>query len=216
MINDPRAAEASLDPRRAALLAALKEPSSASRLAEHFDLSRQKINYYLKSLEEYGLITVVEERRKGNMTERVMQASAASYVISTEPLRGLAPDPGDAPDRFSARWMIALAARLIEDLSTLMRGAQATGQKLATVALDGEVSFASLADRAAFTEELSVGIATLLAKYDRPHAPHARKHRLMFALHPSVTRPVPESSASADSYLQMLDSTQEGHHEQDI
>jgi DNA-binding transcriptional ArsR family regulator len=82
VIEDPAAAEASLDPIRARLLAELAEPASASTLAARVGLPRQKVNYHLRALERHGLVELVEERKKGNMTERVLRATAASYLIS--------------------------------------------------------------------------------------------------------------------------------------
>ena len=70
VISDHSVAEASLDPIRARLLAQLREPASASGLAERFGLPRQKVNYHLRLLEQHGLVELVEERRKGNCTER--------------------------------------------------------------------------------------------------------------------------------------------------
>ena len=68
-------AAASLDPIRARLLAELAEPGSASTLAARVGLTRQKANYHLRALERHKLVELVEERRKGNCTERVLQAS---------------------------------------------------------------------------------------------------------------------------------------------
>src|SRR3954465_10736473 len=113
VIEDPAAAEASLDPIRARLLAELAEPGSASTLAAKAGLTRQKANYHLRALERHGLVELVEDRRKGNMTERVVGATAASYVLSPTALADVAPDPDRAPDQMSARWMLALAARLV-------------------------------------------------------------------------------------------------------
>src|SRR6478672_11862941 len=93
VIEDPATAEATLDPIRARLLAKLAEPGSASSLAVQVGLPRQKVNYHLRELERVGLVELVEERRKGNMTERVLQATAASYVISPAALASVAPDP---------------------------------------------------------------------------------------------------------------------------
>jgi hypothetical protein len=45
------------------------------------------------ALERHGLVELVEERRKGNCTERVLQATAAAYVISPSALSAVAPDP---------------------------------------------------------------------------------------------------------------------------
>ncbi|MEA2305180.1 MAG: hypothetical protein QOH43_2460, partial [Solirubrobacteraceae bacterium] len=55
VIEDPAAAEASLDPIRARLLAELGEPGSASTLAARVGLTRQKANYHLRALERHGL-----------------------------------------------------------------------------------------------------------------------------------------------------------------
>src|SRR3954449_10058326 len=106
VIADPAAAEASLDPIRARLLAALAEPGSASTLAAKVGLTRQKVNYHLRALEQHGLVELVEERRRGNMTERALRPSAASYVIPPAALAAVAPDPARAPDRLSARWLV--------------------------------------------------------------------------------------------------------------
>src|ERR671928_1337561 len=102
VIEDAPAAEASLDPLRARLLAELAEPASASSLAARVGLPRQKVNYHLRELERHGLVELVEERRKGNVNERLMRATAASYVISPAALAPVAPDPSRSPDRRSA------------------------------------------------------------------------------------------------------------------
>src|SRR3954466_16094700 len=107
VIDDPAAAEASLDPIRARRLAELAEPGSASTLAARVGLTRQKANYHLRAPESPGLIELVEERRRGNCTERVLQATAASYVISPTALPAVAPDPSREPDQRSARWLLA-------------------------------------------------------------------------------------------------------------
>src|ERR671927_1420354 len=106
VIEDPAAAEVSLDPIRAGLLAELAEPGSASTLAARVGLARQKVNYHLRALERHGLVELVEERRKGNFTERVLRATAGSYVISPAALASVAPDPSRSPDRLSARWLL--------------------------------------------------------------------------------------------------------------
>src|SRR3954468_21538537 len=112
VIEDPATAEVSLDPIRSRLLAELAEPGSASSLAARVGQPRRKVNYHLRELERHGLVELVEERRKGNMSERVLQATASSYVISPMALAAVAPDPERAPDRLSARWLLAVAGRL--------------------------------------------------------------------------------------------------------
>ena len=189
VIDDPAAAEASLDPVRARLLAALARPASASSLATGAGLTRQKANYHLRELERHGLIELVEERRRGNCTERVMQATAASYVISPTALASVAPDPGRAPDQLSARWLLALAGRLVQEVGELIGAARQAGQPLATYAVDSEIRFASAADRAAFAAELSGALGELVARYHDEHSEGGREHRLVIGLHPTITRP---------------------------
>jgi DNA-binding transcriptional ArsR family regulator len=187
VIEDPSAAEVSLEPVRARLLAELSEPASATMVAARFGLSRQKVNYHLRALERHGLVELVEERRKGNVNERLVRATAASYVISPAALAAVAPDPARSPDRLSARWLLAVAARLVRDVGQLIVGADKARQRLATFAMDGELRFASAADRAAFAEELAVAVTSLIGKYHDESAPRGRAHRVIVAVHPSVT-----------------------------
>jgi len=186
VIENAAAAEASLDPVRSRLLAELAIPGTATTLAARVGLPRQQVNYHLRTLERHGLVELVEERRRGNMTERLMQATAASYVISPTALAAVQPDPERAPDRLSAFWMLALAARLVRDVGSLLIGARKAGKRIATFALDGEVRFASAADRSAFAEELSHAVAALVAKYHDDTAAGGRSHRIVVAIHPSV------------------------------
>jgi DNA-binding transcriptional ArsR family regulator len=186
VIEDPAAAEVSLDPIRVRLLAELVEPASATMLAARLGLARQKANYHLRALEQHGLVELVEERRKGNVTERVLRATASSYVISPAALAAVAPDPARAPDQLSARWLLAVAARLVRDVGDLIVGAAKARRRVATFAIDAEVRFASAADRAAFAEELAGAVTALIARYHDEAAAGGRDHRLVVAVHPSV------------------------------
>jgi DNA-binding transcriptional ArsR family regulator len=189
VIDRPAAAEVSLDPIRGRLLAELGQPASASSLAARLGLPRQQLNYHLRTLEQHGLVELVEERRKGNVVERVLQAVAAAYVISPAALAELAPDPDRQTDHRSARWLVALAARLLQELGELIARATAAGQPLATFGLDTELRFASAAERAAFAAELAAAVEQLVGKYHDQAAAGGRRHRLIVALHPSLTRP---------------------------
>ena len=186
VIEDPETAEVSLDPVRSRILAELAEPGSAASLAERVGLPRQNVNYHLRALEEHGLVKLVEERKKGNMTERVLQATALSYVISPVAMNGVEPDPSRAPDRLSARWLISLASKLVRDVGGLVAGANREKKRVATFAMDGEIRFASAADRAAFAEELAASVTSLVGKYHDEQAPRGRDHRIVVAVHPSL------------------------------
>jgi len=198
VIEDAEAAAVSLDPIRARLLAELAAgPASATMLAGRVGLPRQKVNYHLKALERHGLVELAGERKKGNVTERLMRATAASYVISPLALAAVEPDPARFRDQLSARWLLAVAARLVRDVGTLITGADRAGKRMATYALDGEVRFASAAERAAFVEELTRGVGALLAKYHDEDAEGGRPHRIVIALHPTVKNPAPAGTPIA-------------------
>ena len=198
VIEDAEAAQVSLDPIRARLLAALAEPGSATTLAAKVGLARQKVNYHLRALEQHGLVELVEERRKGNVTERVLRATALSYVISPVALSSVAPDPSRSPDRLSARWLLAVGSKLVRDVGMLITGATKAGKRVATFALDGEVRFASAADRAAFVAELTASVTALVSKYHDETAAGGRDHRVVIAVHPSVKPATDDSEHSAE------------------
>lgn len=205
MIENPAAAEVSLEPVRGRLLAELAEPASATMLAARVGLPRQKVNYHLRALERHRLIELVEERRKGNCTERVLRATARSYVISPVALGSVQPDPGRAPDRLSAQWLLALAARLVRDVGGLLardgHGRDQIGERsrIATFALDSEVRFASARDRAEFTAKLANAFAALVAEYHDETADGGRPHRVLIALHPSLPAGTNQTDASQES-----------------
>jgi hypothetical protein len=96
------------------------------------------------------------------------------------------PDPDRAPDRLSARWLLALAARMVREIGVLLVGASKAGKRVATFALDAKIRFASAADRSAFAEELTNAVAALVAKYHDEAAEGGREHRVIVAVHPSV------------------------------
>lgn len=122
-----------------------------------------------------------------------MRATASSYVISPRAMAGVAPDPSRAPDRLSARWLLAIAARLVSDVGTLITGAAKARKRVATFAIDGQVRFASAADRAAFAEELATAVTTLVSKYHDETAEGGRTHRVILAVHPTVDPDTQES-----------------------
>ena len=184
VIEDPAAATVALEPIRSRLLAELATPASAATLAARVGLTRQKVNYHLNALEAHGLARLAEERKWGGLTERVLVATASSYVVSPGAMGKIAADPEREVDRLSANYLIALGARVIREVGSLVRRAKASGKRLATLSLDTEVRFRSPADRAAFSNELTDTIARLIAKYHDASAPGGRAHRLVIVAHP--------------------------------
>jgi DNA-binding transcriptional ArsR family regulator len=187
VIDRASAAAAALEPTRSQLLLALQEPASAASLATRLGLKRQRINYHLHTLEQHGLIEIADTRIWGGLTERVMVASAAAYAVSPEVLGPVAADPARSRDRLAASYLIALGARVVREVGDLWRRARKADKHLATLAIDTEIRFASAADRAAFTRELTQAVAELASRYHDAAAPGGRPHRLLILAHPTPT-----------------------------
>jgi DNA-binding transcriptional ArsR family regulator len=184
VIDDPAAATVVLEPVRSRLLAELAAPASAATLATRVGLARQKVNYHLHALEGHGLVQLAQERKWGGLTERLLVATAAAYVVSPSALGPVAVDPNREVDRLSASYLIALGARVVREIGDLLRRAREAGKRLATLAVDTEVRFRSATDRAAFTSELTEAITKLVSKYHDQSAPGGRAHRLLVMSHP--------------------------------
>jgi DNA-binding transcriptional ArsR family regulator len=187
VIENAAAATAALHPMRARLLAELAVPASAAQLAQRVGLSRQKVNYHLRLLESHGLVREAQTRRHGGLIERLLVASASSFVVSPGALGESACSLARARDRLSAQYLVALAARLIQEVGALARDEDDT--RVATLSLDTEIAFRSPAERAAFADELAAAVTQLASKY---HDPGGRPHRLVVAAHP-----VPPSAEEA-------------------
>ncbi|MBK7670268.1 MAG: helix-turn-helix transcriptional regulator [bacterium] len=192
VIDDPAVATVALEPLRSRLLSELAQPASAATLATRVGVARQKVTYHLNALEAHGLVRLAEERKWGGLTERLLVATAASYVVSPGALGPIAVDPDREVDRLSAGYLIALGARVIREVGDLVRRATATDKRLATLAVDTEVRFRSAADRAAFSHELTEAITHLVAKYHDAAAPGGRAHRLVVVAHPLPLKSEPK------------------------
>ena len=180
VLEDPAAVEAALDPIRASILDALTEPGSATTVAAAVGLTRQKVNYHLKTLEAHGLVEPAETRAWGGITERFVRRSARQLVVSPDVLQSAAIDPNEVADHLSAAYMIAVNARTVSEVRAIARDATA-GVRLPTLTIDTVIGFGSPADRAAFSAELQSAVATLIAKY---HHDDGRPHRLTVSSYP--------------------------------
>lgn len=188
VLDDPEVAITALQPMRAAVLAALRTPGSATSVAARLGVPRQRANYHVRALEAQGLVRAVGERRRRGLTERLVEATATSYVVSPAALGAVAPEPARM-DRLSARYVVALAARAVREVADLLEQADRAGQQLATLAIDTDIRFATAAERAAFTDELAGAVTTLAARYHDESAREGRWHRLTVTAYPRPTEP---------------------------
>src|SRR5919106_649298 len=185
VVRDTAKAAHLMDPMRVQLLERLGEPGSASTVARDLGVPRQRINYHLRELEKAGLVEFVEERRRGNCVERLVKATARSYLISPEVLGALGRTPEEQQDRFSAGYLMAAAGRLLHNLSEHSAKAAASKKRVATLTLETDIRFASAEARTAFAEELSTAVARLAAKYHDATTPGGRTVRLMIGAYPA-------------------------------
>lgn len=189
LVADPDRAATALSPDRRRLLAALAEaPDSATGLAERLGDSRQRLNYHLRELEKAGFVELHEERRKGNCVERVMRAKARHWLIDPGALAGLADAPMPPADRFSAAYLIALAARAIREVAGLVRKAADSRKRLATFAIESDVRLARPSDFPAFADELARAIADVIARYHDDDTPGGRRFRILAGSWPGKER----------------------------
>jgi DNA-binding transcriptional ArsR family regulator len=169
-----------LQPLRLRILELLAEPGSATTVATALGLPRQQVNYHLRELERANVVELVEERRKGNCTERVYRSIGRSFVVAPSAFGGVGPAASQVRDRASSDYLVALGARLIEDLSELRQ----RGGPVPTLAIETEVRFESGQARGEYAKELAQAVAGLARKYH--HEGGRDAYRVVVAAHPSA------------------------------
>lgn len=188
-LDDAPSARVALHPLRRDLLARLAEPASAAQVARDLGLPRQKVNYHLRLLEEASLVELVEERTVGNCTERILRARARAFVVSPGALGDLAPDPETVADRFSSTYLLAVAARAVQDLGALRAAAQVADKRLATLTLETEIRFASPEAQRAFADDLAAAVRELTARYHDDRSVRGRRFRFFVGGYPAQSPP---------------------------
>lgn len=189
VVGSARRLAASLAPMRQRLLAALDEPDSAAGIARRLDLPRQKVTYHLRALEDAGLVTFAGERQRRGFVERVVRRVAPAIVVDPGVLGGLAHVSRATRDRFSSTWLIALAARVVHEVAALRARADAAGQRLPTVAVDADVSFATPRQVRAFADDVQASVAQLALRHGTATQGEGRLFRVTVGVHPAMTKP---------------------------
>jgi DNA-binding transcriptional ArsR family regulator len=201
LLTEPEKLRGALAPLRRRLLSRLRTPASATELARELEISRQKINYHLRRLEEAGLIELVEERQRRGCVERIMRARADAYVIDPS-LMSVGPsiDSNQGPreragegDRHAAEHLVAVASDTVREVTRMQAAAGQAGLRLLTFTLETEVRLGAPADLHRFTESLAHAIASVVSDFD---SPGGRAYRVVGAGHPT---PKPSSFATLAS-----------------
>lgn len=194
LVTDPAVAEQLTHPLRARIVAHATEPTSAAELGERLDESRQKINYHVKKLETVGLLEPAGQRQARGFTENLYQATAQAYLLAPEVLGPAAPTPGEATDRFSASYLLALTGRTQSELAHILADAEAADQRVATLSMDTTIHFPDAQARAAFARALQAAVTDLVERFSEPGAEGSRPFRMIVGMHP---RPADTSEAPA-------------------
>ena len=168
IVADAERAATILDPLRLDILSQARNPISAAEVGRRLHSSRQKINYHFRELEKAGFLRQVDERRVGNLMERRYVATAHAYLIAPEALGPLSAEAGNVRDRFSASYLLALAAQLQSELGQAVDEARQRRKRLATLSLNTELRFESPEQRQAFTEALEQAVVDVVGRFSSP------------------------------------------------
>jgi len=191
VVQEAGRAGAMLDPARLRILSVFREPESSAGVARTLGLPRQRVGHHVRALEAAGLLTYVGERRKRNCVERLLQATARSYVLAPQLLGELGMTAAEAHDRFSSTYLLAAATRVLQEVSALRPRAEAAGKKLPTLTLQTEVRFASARSQNEFLEELLAAFSELVTRHHKPDAPGGRTFRISLLGHPALGSDTP-------------------------
>lgn len=184
LIDDAERALLALSPVKRQLLTALREPGSAASLAKRLGLPRQQLGYHLRALEQAGLVRLVEERKRRGFVERVLVATAHSYVLDPAMLGGS--HAVDAQDRHAAAHLVNAAGSVVREVTRMRSAAEAEGQRLLTFTIEADLGFERPQDFEDFSAALARSIADLATRY----APgkDRRGYHLMVGAHPTVAK----------------------------
>ena len=104
---------AATHPVRAALLAAMRQPTTAAAAARATGQSRQNAAYHVRELVKLGLLRHAGERRRGNFVEQLYVTAAPTIVVSPRSTWGGDPRRLEAlADQLSLGELVALGERL--------------------------------------------------------------------------------------------------------
>jgi len=183
-LEDQDQVAAATHPSRAALLAAMRTPTTAAAAARATGISRQNAAYHVRALARAGLVRHVGERQHGTFREQLWEAVARTFVV---PSRGTAtPDARERAlaDQAGLGRLVELGEQLTRDAATLLDRAAFDGESIPSAAARIDIRFADAAARAAFLRDHLEAVARLAAEHgSREGAPF----RVVVAAYPDPT-----------------------------
>jgi DNA-binding transcriptional ArsR family regulator len=190
-LRRPGAAATLLQPLRLRIVAALREPDSASGVARRLGIPRQKVNYHMRELARAGCLRRAGQRRVRNMTERRYVATARAFVLAPQILGKLAADHGRIADRFSLAYLLAMTSQVQADLVRVTELAAEQGKRVATLSIATRLRFENPEQRARFALELQRAIVDVIGRFASPDSKDdgtpasGRPYRLVLGCYPA-------------------------------
>ena len=187
MLNDAGAVEVALDPIRASILDALVEPGSAASIAATVGLTRQKVNYHLKSLEKVGLVRRVGTRQVRNLVEVLYQAIAKSFLLSEAV--GLNPETSERiKEQGALAHLITLSDRIRRDALLLMERSEEKKQQIPSATLQMKVHLDSEERRHAFLRDYAAMLEELINRYGSAEAGDENAFQVTAVIYPEIPK----------------------------
>jgi hypothetical protein len=181
-LDEPGAIAAATHPVRAAILEAMRRPSTAAAVARVVGQSRQNVAYHVRELEKAGLVRHVGQRQNGNFLEHVYVAVARTFVISPTCTWGDPEARAQAlADQLSLGQLFAAGERLQADSAALLDRAVFDGEDVPSASVTTGIRFASERDRAAFLHDYLAAVADVAAKHG---SRRGTPYRLVLAAYP--------------------------------
>jgi DNA-binding transcriptional ArsR family regulator len=179
-LDEPEKVRRALSPIRRQLLALLRQPGSATRLAAALDLPRQRVNYHLRVLEDAGLIELVEERQRRGCVERILRTRPGALVVDPAVIDD---ELTHSHDQYAAEHLITVATGTVRDVARMQAAAADQGKRLLTFTVEAAVRFDQPQAVHTFTDELADAIRAVVARYDTVGG---RPYRVVAGGHPAA------------------------------
>jgi DNA-binding transcriptional ArsR family regulator len=193
-VPDRRRAAALLKPLRLEILRQAAKPASAAAIAQTLGLPRQRVTYHVRQLARAGFLRKAGRQQRRGFIEQRWIATARSYVLLPGALGPLGDASAALEDRLSAGALLAMGARLQDEVARASSDATRRGQRVATLSLESEFRFESAPQRRRFAEALRDAVTRVVAEHASPartaegaEAP-GRPYRLVIGCYPIIPR----------------------------
>lgn len=190
VIGELAKAAAAMKPLRVRILAAARQPASATAIAATLGQSRQVVNYHVRALARAGYLRRAGRQRKRGLTEQKYVVSARAFLLAPDVLSPIGPSTvAGEGERRSVAYLLTLAARMQTEAGHAWREAQKQGKRVPVLALDSEICFETPQQRAAFADALTTAVTRVIAEHTSPTATHSggrrgRTYRLALGCYP--------------------------------